>query len=139
MSEEQTGRTPQGGQPQATTDTDAEHERRLREQLQQVRVVDLAYEMMVGLVTLGYQRLGLTEQTRDLRDLGEAHMAIELLRATLEVVEREHGAEPFRDVRSTLAQMQLGYVQALPAPADEGRAGAAQGASGERPADASAR
>jgi hypothetical protein len=93
--------------------TDAERERELREQIKQLRVADLAFEMMVSLVTVGYQKLGLTEQTRELRDLDDAHLAIELLRATLETAERERGAEAFKDLRGTLAQMQLGYVQSL--------------------------
>jgi hypothetical protein len=93
------------------TGSEEERERALREQFKRLRVADLAYEMMVGLVTVGYQKLGLTEQTRELRDLDDAHLAIELLRATLSVVERE--AEEFKDLRSTLAQMQLGYVQAV--------------------------
>lgn len=106
--------------------SDEERERALRDQLKRLRVADLAYEMMVSLVTVGYQKLGLTEQTRELRDLGDAHLAIELLRATITVAEREEGAEEFKDLRSTLAQMQLGYVQAMQssgersaAPADE--------------------
>ncbi len=99
---------------------DAERERLLREQLKQLRVVDLAYEMMVSLVTVGYQKLGLTEQTDDMRDLPDAHLAIELLRATVEVAERERGAPEFKDIRSTLAQMQLGYVQALRASGEQG-------------------
>jgi hypothetical protein len=93
--------------------TDAEREREVREQLKQFRVADLAFEMMVSLVTIGYQKLGLTEQTRELRDLDDAHLAIELLRATLDVAERERDAEAFSDLRGTLAQMQLGYVQSL--------------------------
>lgn len=95
------------------TGSEVERERAMLEQLKQLRVADLAYEMMVGLVTVGYQKLGLTEHTRELRDLDDAHLAIEILRATLSVVEREGDAEEFKDLRSTLAQMQLGYVQAV--------------------------
>jgi hypothetical protein len=95
------------------TGSEEERERALREQFKRLRVADLAYEMMVGLVTVGYQKLGLTEQTRELRDLDDARLAIELLRATLSAVEREGDAEEFKDLRSTLAQMQLGYVQAV--------------------------
>ena len=36
--------------------------------------------MMLSLVTLGYQKLGLTDETRELRDLDDARLAIELLR-----------------------------------------------------------
>ena len=119
--------------------SDQERERLLREQLRQLKVVDLAYDMMVSLVSVGYQKMGLTDQTRDMRDLADAHMAIELLRATVEVAEKECGAERFKDLRSTLAQMQLGYVQAVQAPEDRGvpdagsenRGGGAAGAQGD--------
>ncbi|MEZ5125131.1 MAG: hypothetical protein R2826_02635 [Thermoleophilia bacterium] len=102
--------------------TDVEAERALREQVKRMRVADLAYEMMVTYVTLGYQKLGLTEQTRELRDLDDAHLAIELLRATLGVVEQGAGKEPFKDLRATLAQMQLGYAQVLQGVAAESAA-----------------
>jgi hypothetical protein len=100
----------QGG---AGAATDAERARAIREQLKSLHAFDLAYETMISLVSFGYQKMGLTDETRDLRDLGDARLAIELLRANLEVVEREQGAERTRDVRSTLAQMQLGYAQAV--------------------------
>jgi hypothetical protein len=109
--------------------SDEERERAVREQLKNLRVADLAYEMMVGLITVGYQKLGLTGQTRELRDLGDAHLAIELLRATLSVVEREGDAEEYKDLRSTLAQMQLGYVQAVRSDGERGAAAVEQSAS----------
>ncbi len=121
--------------------TDEEGERALREEIKRLRVTDLAFEMMISLVTVGYQKLGLTEQTRELRDLDDAHMAIELLRATLDVAEREGGAAAFKDLRSTLAQMQLGYVQGLQLAEREERAaagGSAAAQAGEAPAGAEA-
>ena len=93
--------------------TDEERDRAIREQLRSLHAFDLAYDMMIGLVSFGYQKMGLTDETSDLRDLGDARLAIELLRANLEVVERESGEGSTRDVRSTLAQMQLGYAQAV--------------------------
>ena len=104
MSDEQRG----GGAP-----TDEERARAIREQLRSLHAFDLAYEMMISLVSFGYQKMGLTDETSELRDLGDARLAIELLRANLEVVEREQGEARTRDVRSTLAQMQLGYAQAV--------------------------
>ena len=104
MSDEQRG----AGAP-----TDEERARAIREQLRALHAFDLAYEMMISLVSFGYQKMGLTDETRELRDLGDARLAIELLRANLEVVEREQGEGRTRDVRSTLAQMQLGYAQAV--------------------------
>jgi hypothetical protein len=101
-------------EPRGTdTPTDEERARAVREQFKTLHAFDLAYEMMISLVSFGYQKMGLTDETRELRDLGDARLAIELLRANLEVVEREQGEERTRDVRSTLAQMQLGYAQAV--------------------------
>ena len=104
MSDEQRG----AGAP-----TEEERARAIREQLKSLHAFDLAYEMMISLVSFGYQKMGLTDETSELRDLGDARLAIELLRANLEVVEREQGEGRTRDVRSTLAQMQLGYAQAV--------------------------
>ena len=93
--------------------TDEEHARALREQLKSLHSFDLVYEMMVSLVSFGYQKLGLTGETAELRDLGDAHFAIEALGALLRVTDGEAGDAYTRDLHSTLAQMQLGYVQAL--------------------------
>jgi hypothetical protein len=124
MSDEQRG----AGAP-----TDEERARTIREQLKGLHAFDLAYEMMISLVSFGYQKMGLTDETSELRDLGDARLAIELLRANLEVVEREQGEGRTRDVRSTLAQMQLGYAQAvqLAGGAPAARPQAAEPAAGE--------
>ena len=82
-----------------------------REQLKKLHVVDLVRDMMVTLVTVGYEKLGLTEQTRELRDLGDARVAIESLRRLIEVVEGEGDPEG-GSLRSTLAQMQLNFARA---------------------------
>jgi hypothetical protein len=93
--------------------TDEERLRAVREQLKSLHAFDLAYEMMISLVSFGYQKLGLTGETAELRDLDDAHYAIELLGAILKVSDREHPVSDLQDLHSTLAQMQLGYVQAL--------------------------
>ena len=43
--------------------TDEERARAIREQLKSIHAVDLAYEMMVSLVSFGYQKMGLTDET----------------------------------------------------------------------------
>jgi len=123
MSDEQRG----AGAP-----TEEERARAIHEQLRSLHAFDLAYEMMISLVSFGYQKMGLTDETSELRDLGDARLAIELLRANLEVVEREQGEGRTRDVRSTLAQMQLGYAQAVQL---AGGAPAARPPAAEPPAD----
>ena len=95
--------------------SDQERAELYREQLRQLHVVDLVRDMMVTLVTVGYEKLGLTEQTRELRDLGDARVAIESLRRLIEVVESE-GDPEVGSLRSTLAQMQLNFARASAEP-----------------------
>jgi hypothetical protein len=126
MSDEQGG----GGAP-----TDEERARALREQLKSLHAFDLAYDMMEGLVTFGYQKMGLTDATSELRDLGDARLTIELLRANLEVVERELGEDHTLALHSTLAQMQLAYAQAVHLAGEAARPQAAEPAAEEPAAE----
>ena len=64
-------------------------------------------------MTFGYQKVGLTGETAESGDLDDAHYTIELLAAILRVSDRERPVSDLRDLHATLAQMQLGYVQAL--------------------------
>ena len=93
--------------------TEEDRVRAVIEELRRLRVEDLALDMAVNLVTVGYQKLGLTDQTRELRDLDGARLSIELLRACLDVLERERGATSLGDLRGTLAAMQLNYARAV--------------------------
>jgi len=92
--------------------TDAERAALLREQIKRLRVADVAGDVMISLVTLGYQKLGLTSETLEMRDLADARLAIELLHAMLDVMARERATTDLRDFRSTVAQMQLNYARA---------------------------
>jgi hypothetical protein len=103
------------------------------DELRRLKVEDLALDMTISLVTVGYQKLGLTEQTRELRDLPGARLSIELLRALLDVLEREGAAATLGDLRATLAAMQMNYARTV---ADEGADG--QGAAPEPEADPAA-
>jgi hypothetical protein len=92
---------------------DDERARQLFEQLKSVHAFDLAYETMVGLVNFGSQKMGLHEETREVRDLTDARLSIELVRAILEVIEREQGTDRTRELHDALAQMQLAYAHAV--------------------------
>ena len=116
--------------------SDEERARAVLEQLKSVHAFDLAYEMMVGLVSFGYQKMGLADETRPVRDLSDARVSIELLRALLEVVEREEGDERTSGLRDTLAQMQLAFAHAVQLANAEQAAAAEQ--AGEAAADAPA-
>jgi hypothetical protein len=117
--------------------SDEERARAVLEQLKSVHAFDLAYEMMVGLVSFGYQKMGLADETRPVRDLSDARVSIELLRALLGVVEREEGDERASGIRDTLAQMQLAFAHAVQLANAEQAAAAAEEA-GEAATDAPA-
>jgi hypothetical protein len=93
------------------TMTDEERAELLKEQIRRLHVIDVVYDMMVQLVQLGYQKLGLTGETRELRDLDDARVAIEALRRLIEVAEGA-GEKDVASLRSTLAQMQLNFARA---------------------------
>jgi hypothetical protein len=99
--------------PQGRVQTDEERARALLEQLKSVHAFDLAYETIVGLLNFGSQKMGLSDETRAVRDLGDARLAIELIRAVLEVIEREQVDDRTHGLRDALAQMQLGYAHAV--------------------------
>jgi hypothetical protein len=83
---------------------------RLEEELRRITVQDVVLQTVVSLVNLGGQRLGMTPDTEDMRDLDQARMAIEGVRALLPVLE-ERDAEQMRPVRDALSQLQMAYAQ----------------------------
>lgn len=109
--------------------TDEQRAALIREQLKALRTVDVARDMMITLVTVGYQKLGLTQETRELRNLPDARLAIEMLRGIVEAVAEVAGEDPVTEFRSTLAHMQLQYARAASSGAEgEGEASAPPGA-----------
>lgn len=96
--------------------TDEERAALLREELKALRVADMALDMMLSLVTVGYQKLGLTDETRELRDLDGARLAIELLRGMIEALGSAQGESAVAPYRSTLATMQMNYARVVSEP-----------------------
>jgi hypothetical protein len=83
---------------------------RLEEELRRITVPDVLLQTVVSLVNLGGQRLGITPDTEDMRDLEQARLAIEGVRALLPILE-ELDAERMRPVRDALSQLQMAYAQ----------------------------
>jgi hypothetical protein len=83
---------------------------RLEEELRRITVQDVLLQTVVSLVNLGGQRLGMTPDTEEMRDLDQARMAIEGVRALLPLLE-ERDAEQMRPVRDALSQLQMAYAQ----------------------------
>lgn len=84
-------------------------EEELRRALEQVGVADVLLGTLTTVVSLGFHRL-----SAEARDLGQAKLAIEALRA-LEPVLRESGVEEtvVRDLEQARANLQLAYAKAV--------------------------
>ena len=82
----------------------------LLEQFGRLKVTDILFSTMSTIAQLGYAKLG--EETRDLE---QARIAIESLRALLPVLEGNAPEEMVRDYRQVVANLQLAYAEAAPA------------------------
>jgi hypothetical protein len=80
----------------------------LEEELKKVKVSDLLVQTLYTVSSLGYSRLG-TEN----RDLEQAKLAIEAMRALIPVLEGTVPEEVVRDFTQVMANMQLAYAQAV--------------------------
>lgn len=79
----------------------------LREYLQQAKVADLIVQQLYPLASLGFWRL-----SEEGRDLEQARLAIEAIKALVGVLEGTVEADLLRDLRQTLANLQLAYAEA---------------------------
>lgn len=91
----------------ASPASEAEFAARLEEELKRVRIADVLVQTLYTLSSLGYHKLG-TEH----RDLPQARLAIDSLRALLPVLKGEAPAEVVRDFEQVVANMQLAYASA---------------------------
>jgi hypothetical protein len=101
----------------------------LEEELRRITVRDVLVQTVVSLVNLSGQRLGLAPGSEDMRDLDQARLAIEGVRALLPLLE-EQDAEQLRPVRDALSQLQLAYAQLAQAAPGEGGEGPEGGPGG---------
>ena len=98
--------------------SEAEFAARLEEELKRVKISDVLVQTLYTLSSLGYHKLG-TEH----RDLPQARLAIDSLRALLPVLKGETPAEVLRDFEQVVATMQLAYASAVKeAPKEEATA-----------------
>ena len=84
----------------------------LAEQLRSLRVEDVVISLLLQLSQIGYRRLGLTEQTKEDRDLGQVRLAIGAMQALVPVLAQVVPAELLRDFESSVANLQLAYAKA---------------------------
>ena len=90
---------------------------RLAEELRRLKVEDVLVNTLMTVSSIGYRRLGLTEDTKEDRDLEQARLAIETMQALTPVLEQVLPAELVRDFGQSVANLQLAYAKAA---AEEG-------------------
>ena len=108
MSEDESRTTPPG-EPR----DEEKLAREVADELRRLKIEDLLVSTLVSVSSLGYRRLGLTPDTREDRDLGQAQLAIETIRALTPVLEKFLPAELVRDFNQSVANLQLAYAKAV--------------------------
>jgi predicted nucleic acid-binding protein len=81
--------------------------KQLEEELKTLKVSDLLVQTLYTVSSLGYRRL--SEQDRDLE---QARLAIDALRALLPVLEDSASEDLVRDFKQVTANLQLAYADA---------------------------
>jgi len=87
--------------------SDEELVRQLEAELQKLKVSDLLVQTLYTVSSLGYRKLSEEE-----RDLDQARLAIEALRALLPVLEGTVADELVRDFKQVTSNLQLAYADA---------------------------
>jgi hypothetical protein len=87
--------------------TEEELLEQLQEELKKVKVADVLVQTVFTVSSLGYRSLG-----EEQRDLGQAHLAIEALRALVPVLKGTVPDQVMSDFEQLVANMQLAYAKA---------------------------
>jgi hypothetical protein len=95
-------------QQSAQPSDDEELLRKVEEQLRDLKVSDVLLQTLYTVSSLGWHKLSSAD-----RDIDEAKLAIEALRALLPVLADALPAEVKRDLEQMVANMQLAYASAV--------------------------
>ena len=83
------------------------------EEIARLRLRDLLAQTMLSLSSVTSARLGLSPETEPLRDMHEARLGIEALRALLPVLEPELEPAERDGLRQAVAQLQRAYADSV--------------------------
>jgi hypothetical protein len=111
-----TGPNPTGADAEQLTPEQEQALRQMEEEMRRVRVEDLVAQSVVSILNLSYRRIA----KEDERDLEQARVGIEAVRAMTDVLDEEAQGE----IRKALSQVQMLYAQAATEAGDEGVPGA---------------
>ena len=97
----------EGQAPEQPSASEQELVEQLQAELGRLKVSDLLLQTVYTISSLGYHRL-----SGESKDLEQARLAIEALKALLPVLEGAVPAEAVRDFNQVLVNMQLAYASA---------------------------
>jgi predicted nucleic acid-binding protein len=89
------------------SESDEQLLRQLEDELKKLKVADLLVQSLYTVSSLAYRKL-----SEDDRDLDQAKLAIEALRALVPVLEGSIGEEIIRDFKQVTSNLQLSYADA---------------------------
>jgi len=84
----------------------------LAEELAKLRVENILVGALIQVSTVGYRKLGLTEETESERDLEQTRIAIETMNALVPVLQQVIPEDLLRDFEQSVAGLQLAYAKA---------------------------
>jgi hypothetical protein len=105
MDEQELGET--GLQPE-----ESEMIAKLQEEIRRMSVADHLSTMIQSLAALATRRIGITQETREERDLEQAQLAIDALRALMPVLSRARDEREMAAYRNMISELQMAYVAA---------------------------
>ena len=104
------------------SESEYESEEQLAQQLAEehrlLRIEDVLIQTLITISSIGYRRLGLTEDTKDDRDLEQAKLAIDTMTALTPILEDVVPEDLIRDFTQSGAALQLADAQAAGEGAD---------------------
>jgi predicted nucleic acid-binding protein len=89
------------------SESDEQLLRQLEDELKKLKVADLLVQTLYTVSSLAYRKL-----SEDDRDLDQAQLAIEALRALVPVLEGSVGEDIIRDFKQVTSNLQLAYADA---------------------------
>ena len=105
-----------------------EFEKQFEEQLKSLRIEDVLVQSLVTVSAIGFRRLGLTDDSREERDLTQSQLAIEAMEALAPVLEGFLPSQLSSDFKGSVSHLKIAY----------GRAAAEHGSSGDASGEAAA-
>ena len=84
----------------------------LAEELANLRDENNLVGALIQVSTVGYRKLGLTEETESERDLEQTRIAIETMKALVPILQQVIPEDLLRDFEQSVAGLQLAYAKA---------------------------